>query len=398
MRFIHISDLHLGKRLGEFRLYEEQSAVLDWILQTAVSVSADGILLAGDIFDRSVPPVEAVALFDSFLVRLSETGIPLLAISGNHDSPERIAYGSGLFDRSGIHFSPVFDGNVRSVLLEKDGERAYIHLLPFLKPIHVTAVYGTAEPAETEETEEPEHRSAMSYTEAAAEVLSRMTLPPDGINILLCHQFLTGSHRSESEEVPLVGTLDAVDASLFRNFDYVALGHLHRAQAVTEKIRYAGAPLAYAFSETEEKGCLLVEFTARQPVCTFLPVPPGLVRRPVTLEGTYDTLISRDFRENCSHCQDYLKIILDEDTPVPDAMAKLSVVYPRVVQLAYRRKDAPDGQIQFYEDDDAGAGQLSPDAVFASFYARQNETELSPEDLDYIRALLEEEGGAVCGR
>ena len=154
MRFIHISDLHLGKRLGEFRLYEEQSAVLDWILQTAVSVSADGILLAGDIFDRSVPPVEAVALFDSFLVRLSETGIPLLAISGNHDSPERIAYGSGLFDRSGIHFSPVFDGNVRSVLLEKDEERAYIHLLPFLKPIHVTAAYGTAEPAETEETAE----------------------------------------------------------------------------------------------------------------------------------------------------------------------------------------------------------------------------------------------------
>lgn len=386
MKFIHISDLHLGRRLGEFRLQEEQSALLDWILRTAAQHTVDGILLSGDIYDRSVPPVEAVTLFDTFLTRLSEMGIPLFAISGNHDSPERIAYGSSLMDRAGVYVSPVFDGTVRFVPLEKNGERVYIHLLPFLKPVHVAAALQLTE----------ESIRGMTYTEAMAEVVSRMTLPEDGANILLCHQFITGSSRSESEEIPLVGTLDAVDAALFREFDYVALGHLHRAQAVTEKIRYCGTLMPFAFSETEPKGCLLVEFCGKAAACTFLPVPESLTRTLATVTGTYDTLISRDWRETFPHGEDYLKIILEEDIPVPDAMARLSVVYPRVVQLAYRRQGDTETEIT----EDAGestAGQLSPDAVFASFFARQNETELAPEDLEYIRELLAE-GGELCGR
>lgn len=403
MKFIHISDLHLGKRLGEFRLLEEQSAVLDWIVETAASLGADGILLAGDIYDRSVPPVEAVTLFDTFLTRLRSLGIPLFAISGNHDSPERIAYGSDILSESGIWFSPAFEGCVRCVPLEKDGERVYIHLLPFLRPVHVTAAYGitpdTVTDAAPELSPDSEDTAAfsgrMSYTEAMAEVLSRMTLPEDGANILLCHQFLTGSQRSESEEVPLVGTLDAVDAGLFGNFDYVALGHLHRAQAVQETIRYAGSPFPYAFSETEEKGCLLVETAGKEIRCRFLPVPASLTRTLATLSGTYDTLVSREYRESCPHTQDYLKILLEEDSPVPDAMAKLSVVYPRIVQLAYRRTDG--GAVQSGDAVEEGAEMLSPEAVFAAFFARQNETELSEEDRVYIRALLEE-GVESCGR
>ena len=368
MKFIHISDLHLGRRLGEFRLQEEQSALLDWVLRTATEHDADGIFLAGDIFDRSVPPVEAVTLFDTFLTRLAAMGIPLFAISGNHDSPERIAYGSSLMDGAGIYVSPCFDGSVRRIPLEKDGERVYIHLLPFLKPIHAAAAYGLPE----------EEVRNMTCSSAIAEVFSRMTLPRDGANILLCHQFITGSTRSASEEIPLVGTLDAADAGLFAGFDYVALGHLHRAQAVSE-----------------EKGCLLVEIRDHAASCTFLPVPAGLTRTLITLSGTYDTLISRDYRESCPYTEDYLKIQLEEDTPVPDAMAKLSVVYPRIVQLSYRRQEN-----NFMEEDDdfrgEAAKQLSPEAVFASFYVRQNETELSEEDREYIRSLLAE-GGESCG-
>ena len=384
MKFIHISDLHLGRRLGEFRLQEEQSALLDWVLRTAAENDADGILLAGDIYDRSVPPVEAVTLFDTFLTRLSAMGIPLFAISGNHDSPERTACGSSLMHGAGIHISPCFDGSVRMVPLEKNGQRVYIHLLPFLKPVHAASAYGLPE----------EELRTMRCSDAMAAVLSRMTLPADGANVLLCHQFITGSTRSESEEVPLVGTLDAVDAALFGGFDYVALGHLHSAQAVTETIRYSGTLMPYAFSETEPKGCLLVEIQDHTVHCTFLPVPAGLTRTLVTLSGPYDTLISRDYRKNCPHTEEYLKILLEEDTPVPDAMAKLSVVYPRIVQLSYRRQE---GYILAEEDDPAAAGteQLSPEAVFASFYARQNETELSEEDRAYIRSLLAE-GGEVC--
>jgi len=226
-------------------------------------------------------------------------------------------------------------------------------------------------------------------------VVSRMVLPSDGRNILLCHQFLVGAVRSESEEVPLVGTLDAVDASLFSGFDYVALGHLHRAQQVTDTIRYSGTLMPYAFSETEPKGCILVD-TDGGIHCTFLPVPEGLTRTLATLSGTYDTLISLSFRESCPHCEDYLKILLEEDTPVPDAMAKLSVVYPRVVQLSYRHSPAADPTAVY--DPLPDREQLSPEQVFASFYARQNETALPDADLDYIRTLLTEEGDALCGR
>lgn len=397
MKLLHISDLHLGRRLGEFRLYEEQAALLDWVLATAEEVQADGILLAGDIYDRSVPPVEAVTLFDDFLTRLKGMGIPLFAISGNHDSPERISYGSRLFRENGIHFSDLYDGTVRCVRLEKGEERAYIHLLPFLKPVHVRQALGmdAAEPEPDTDTENSAR--SMTCNEAMAEVLARMTLPEDGINILLCHQFLTGALRSESEEVPLVGTLDAVDAALFASFDYVALGHLHRAQRVgdTEHIRYSGTLMPFSFSEPEQKGAVLVE-TEGGIRCTFLPVPEGVTRTLATLSGTYDTLASLDYRENCPYREDYLRIVLEEDTPVPDAMAKLSMLYPRVVQLAYRRNA---GNVTAYTDDPMpDADTLSPEQVFASFYARQNETDLTEADLSYIRSLLAEEGENECGR
>jgi len=398
MKLLHISDLHLGRRLGEFRLYTEQAALLNWVLRTAAEQHADGILLAGDIYDRSVPPVEAVTLFDRFLTRLTEMGIPLFAISGNHDSPERISFGSRLFDGQGIHISQVYDGTVRCVRLDAGGERAYVHLLPFLKPVHVRAALGldTGDPESGEAEDLPDTADrTMTCTEAMAEVVSRMVLPSDGRNILLCHQFLVGAVRSESEEVPLVGTLDAVDASLFSGFDYVALGHLHRAQQVTDTIRYSGTLMPYAFSETEPKGCILVD-TDGGIHCTFLPVPEGLTRTLATLSGTYDTLISLSFRESCPHCEDYLKILLEEDTPVPDAMAKLSVVYPRVVQLSYRHSPAADPTAVY--DPLPDREQLSPEQVFASFYARQNETALPDADLDYIRTLLTEEGDALCGR
>ncbi len=388
MKLLHISDLHLGKRVGEYRLLDEQAVLLDWVLETARENHVQGILLAGDIYDRSVPPVEAVALFDSFLTRLSAEKIPLFAISGNHDSPERIAFGSELFEKSGIYFSPVYDGQIRTIPLENEDERVYIHLLPFLKPIHVRQALG--ERVDESEGEE----LPLSYNDAMAAVLSRGRLSRNGCNILVCHQFLTGATRSDSEEVPLVGTLDAIDATLFEHFDYVALGHLHRAQTVAgrEHIRYCGTLMPYAFSETDTKGCILLD-TEGGLHTTFLPVPAGLTHTLSTITGPYDTLIRLDYRDSCPYREDYLRILLEEDTPVPDAMAKLSVVYPRVVQLQYQGQ----GGVGVTESIDAPVEEtLSPDAVFAAFFEKQNGIPLPDEDKNTICALLREEGEDLC--
>ncbi len=385
LKFLHTSDWHLGKRLGEFRLTEEQQALTNWLLQTAIREQVSGILLSGDIYDRAVPPAEAVTMFDGFLTKLAEVGIPLFAISGNHDSAERISFGSSLMDARGIYFSPLFDGHIRTIPVEQDGQRAYVHLIPFLRPVHVTTAYGIEE--------------ALSYSEAMAEVLDRMDLPADGINIALCHQFFTGGERSESEEIPLVGTLDAVESALLDRFDYAALGHLHRAQRTGRSGQYAGTLMPYAFSETDAKGCWLLEIENGAVSTRFLPVPDGLTRTLATLTGTYDTLMDKAFRDGCPHTEDYLYLILDETTPVPDAMARLSTVYPRIVRLAY--KHLVDRQSPLASDEtEAGAEKLSPETVFADFFARQNDETLSAEDAAYIRTLLAgwEEGGALCDR
>ncbi len=385
LKFLHTSDWHLGKRLGEYRLTEEQQALTDWILQTAIHEGVDGILLAGDIYDRAIPPAEAVTLFDGFLTRLAQAKIPLFAISGNHDSAERISFGSSLMDARGIYFSPLFDGHIRSIPVEKDGQRAYVHLVPFLRPVHVAAAYGLDE--------------SLSYSEAMAEVLDRLDLPTDGMHIALCHQFFTGCEPSESEEIPLVGTLDAVESALLDRFDYAALGHLHRSQHTGKSGQYAGTLLPYAFSETDAKGCVLVEIENDTVSTRFLPVPEGLTRTLATLTGTYDTLMDKDFRDGCPHVEDYLYLILDESTPVPDAMARLSTVYPRIVRLAYKHLL---GRTTTAAEDatEAAAEKLSPETVFASFFARQNDEPLSAGDAAYIRGLLAdwEEGETLCDR
>ncbi len=385
LKFLHTSDWHLGKRLGEFRLTEEQQALTQWILDTALREGVDGILLSGDIYDRAIPPAEAVTLFDGFLTKLAQAQIPLFAISGNHDSAERISFGSSLMDARGIHFSPLFDGHIRSVSVEKDGERAYVHLVPFLRPVHVAATYGLEE--------------GLSYSEAMAEVLDRLALPTDGVHIAICHQFFTGCQRSESEEIPLVGTLDAVESALLDRFGYAALGHLHRAQRTGRSGQYAGTLMPYAFSETDTKGCVLVEIENGIVSTRFLPVPPGLTRTLATLTGTYDTLMDKSFRDACPHGEDYLYLILDEATPVPDAMARLSTVYPRIVRLAYKHLLGQAATADGDTTDDA-AEKLSPETVFASFFARQNDEPLSQEEAAYIRGLLAdwEEGENLCDR
>lgn len=262
MKLIHLSDLHIGKRVNEVSMIEEQASVLSQIIGIIDGEHPDAVLIAGDVYDKSVPSAEAVTLLDDFLCRLAERNLPVLIISGNHDSPERLAFGGRLMEGSGIHVSPVYSGNVESVTLSDEHGTVTFWLLPFVKPVHVKRCF----PDEAIE----------SYTGAIRAAIGHMGADFSGRNVLLTHQFVTGAATCESEEIS-VGGSDNVDASVFEGFDYVALGHIHGPQNIgSDHIRYCGTPLKYSFSEAGhrksvtvvelgEKGCLNVH---------TVPLPP----------------------------------------------------------------------------------------------------------------------------
>ena len=284
MRFAHLSDLHLGKRVCEFSMLEDQKYILEQILTLLDAHPVDGVLLAGDLYDKPVPPAEAVRLLDWFLTQLAARGLPVFAISGNHDSADRVAFGSALLETSRVYVSPVFSGAPQPICLADEHGPVDVYLLPFLKPASVRHVWPD-EPIE-------------SYNDAIACVLRHCTPDPVHRSLLVAHQFVAGAAACESEE-PSVGGLDCVDAALFDAFDYVALGHLHSPQKVgRDTLRYCGTPLKYSFSEAHqhksitfvdlgEKGC--VDISAA-------PLTPLHDLREV--RGSYLELTDRRTRED----------------------------------------------------------------------------------------------------
>ena len=248
MKLIHLSDLHLGKRVNEFSMVEDQKYILNEILKIIDQESPDGILLAGDLYDRPVPSAEAVQLFDSFLTRLAQRKIPVFAISGNHDSAERIAFGSHIMSDSGICMSPVYDGKTAKYCLKDSYGEVWIHLLPFIRPATVRHALEGEEDVEDIRT----------YQEAVLAAVKHMEIDRSQRNVLLAHQFVVGAMQCDSEEIS-VGGIDQIEAEVFRDFDYVALGHIHSPQNFKNgKMRYCGTPLKYSFSECGQKKSVTV--------------------------------------------------------------------------------------------------------------------------------------------
>ena len=250
MKLMHLSDLHLGKRVNEFSLLEDQQYILNEILQMADRERPDGVIIAGDVYDKAVPPAEAVSLLDRFLVELARRSLQVFVISGNHDSPERMAFGGRLMEGSGLHMAPVYRGQVDPIPLEDAYGPVNLYLLPFVKPAQVRRFFPDREIA--------------TYTQALEAAISAMDLDPRVRNVLVTHQFVTGAERCDSEELS-VGGSDNVDVSVFAPFDYVALGHIHGPQCVgRETVRYCGTPLKYSFSEARHrKSVTLVELAPR---------------------------------------------------------------------------------------------------------------------------------------
>ena len=371
MKFFHLSDLHLGKRLNEFSMTADQAYILDQILALAEEEQPDAVVIAGDVYDKAVPSAEAVSLFDEFLVRLARRNLSVFVISGNHDSPERIAFGSRLLDAAGIHLSPVYNGTVEPVTLRDEFGPVDFYLLPFVKPLHVRRFYPD-EPTDT-------------YTQALAAAVSHMALDKTRRNVLVTHQFVTGAARSDSEELS-VGGADNVDGAVFEEFDYVALGHIHSPQRCgSEKLRYCGTPLKYSFSEAKDQKSVTVVELKEKGSLTIRTLPLTPLHELTELKGSFQELTDPAFYENTTRQTDYVHLTLTDEEDIPDAVGKLRLIYQGLMKLDYdNTRTRSNQEITGAEI----ARTQSPLELFASFYELQNNQPMTAQQLVFLEELL----------
>lgn len=382
MRLIHLSDLHIGKRVNEFSMLEDQEYILKEILGIIDDEQPDGVIIAGDVYDKSVPSEEAVKLLDSFLTSLAKRKLQVYIISGNHDSAAKLAFASSLIDLSGIHISPVYDsaqiammgnGLVRPYKLEDGkGQMVNIYMLPFVKPAMVRSVF----PDEVD--------GINDYTDACRVAVEHMDVDEKVTNILVAHQFVTGAVRSESEEN--VGGLDNVDVSVFDSFDYVALGHIHGPQKVgRETVRYCGTPLKYSLSEANHtKSVTVVDIPENKKIeIRTVPLVPMHELREV--KGTFDELMDRRNYEGTA-VDDYLYVVLTDEDDVPDALGKLRTVYPNVMKLGY---DNTRTRVTQTIDDGAVLEGKNPIDLFGELYEKQNNQEMSDEQRSFVQDIID---------
>ena len=371
MKLMHISDLHLGKIVNGFSMLEDQKYILEQILSMAEAERPDGVLVAGDVYDKRVPAAEAVGVLDGFLTRLADI-CPVFVISGNHDSAERLAFGGRLMTAAGVYVSPVYEGTVRTVQLRDAFGPVHIHLLPFLKPVQVRRFFPEAE--------------ITNYNEAVGAALSGLDLADGERHVLVTHQLVTGAQSCESEELSIGGS-ENVDAEVFEGFDYVALGHLHGPQrAGGDHIRYCGTPLKYSFSEANhrksvtlvtlgEKGDTKIETRELHPL-----------RDLREIRGTYQELMARSFYQDTDLPESYLHITLTDEEDVPEALHRMRLVYPLIMKLDYDNTRTRSHQNPLDQRVDA---RQTPLELFRQLYETQNNQPMSRQQDAFLAKLIE---------
>jgi len=371
MKLFHLSDLHLGKRVNDFSMIEDQKFILNQILAIADEEKPDAVLIAGDVYDKSVPSAEAVELLDDFLCHLAGRELTVFLISGNHDSPERLAFGGRLLDASGIHLSPVYHGVVNPIKVTDEHGEVNIYMLPFVKPVHVRRFY-------------PEEHID-SYSDALSVAVKKMEVDSTERNILLTHQFVVGAKRCESEELSVGGT-DQVDASVFEVFDYVALGHIHGPQnIVANKIRYCGTPLKYSFSEAgHHKSVTVVEMRKKgDVVIRTRELSPRYDM--VEARGEFADLITYPNGKILNHLS-YLHITLTDEEDVPEAIGRLRAVYPNLMKLSYDNTRTRENKIIGAAED---VKNKSPLQLFEELYVLQNNQPMSDVQRAFLQDLID---------
>lgn len=372
MKLMHLSDLHIGKRVNEFSMLEDQKYILSQILKLADEEQVDGVIIAGDIYDKPVPPAEAVQVFDDFLTQLAARKLYVLAVSGNHDSAERTAFGARLMNSRNVYLSPVYDGCIEPVFMKDEYGEAAVYLLPFLKPAAVRHVF--------------ENEEIRTYQDAVRTALEHMDVDPARRNLLVAHQFVTGAARCESEEV-FVGGLDQVDGALFDAFDYVALGHIHSPQHVgRETVRYCGTPLKYSFSEADqEKSVTIVELKEKGEIkIRRLPLHP--LRDMRRLRGTYLEVTALSFYQD-TNTEDYVQITLTDEEDIPDGLQKLRIIYPNLMRLEYDNRRTRENRLV---EGACETEQKSEQELFEEFYELQNNQPMSGQQQAFVRQLIQD--------
>lgn len=383
MKLLHIADLHIGKRVNEFSMLEDQKYILQEILRIVDEIKPLGILMAGDIYDKSLPSGEAVEVLDEFLTELVSRKVQLFIVSGNHDSAERLNYGSRIMEKNGVHIAGTFDGKLKQIVIIDDLGPVNIYLLPFVKPAMVNPHYLD--------------QDIQTYEDALNIVIDASKIDEKERNILVAHQFITHGgkepERSDSETLA-IGGLDNIDASVFEPFDYVALGHLHGPQSIGRKmVRYAGSPLKYSFSETRQNKSVTILELGQKGTLDVRTVSLTALHDMRTIKGPLEELV-RAGASLPEISQDYIRAILTDEDEVYDAIGQLRQVYPNMMRIDFENSRSR----QNFNSKTAASGDVarkSPLELFGEFYTKQNNIEMTEEQRQVIQEVLEQVGGVA---
>lgn len=373
---MHLADLHLGKRVNGFSMMEDQEYILNRILEIMEEEQPDGLLIAGDVYDKTIPPAEAVRLMDDFLTAVAAKHVPVFLISGNHDSAERVAFGHQLMQGSGIWISPVYDGTIRHHTLEDRWGEVNIYPIPFLRPSVVRSFFPDVE--------------IEDYTDALRTIIEDLQVDTSRRNVVLAHQFVTAAgalpETCDSEQLS-VGGLDRVDGSVFSPFDYTALGHLHGPQRVgSETIRYAGSPLKYSFSELHQKKSVTVAELRAKGETEIRQIPLQPRREMIELRGTFEEILE-EARKKGEPQTDYYHMILTDETDVVDALSRLREYYPNIMLLDYdNRRTRSQKEVEQLDR----VEERTPGELFAALYEQQNGQEMDSDRKEYLNGLIRE--------
>jgi len=369
MKLIHLSDLHLGKRVHDMPMLDDQKYILAEIINIIDSEEPTGVIIAGDVYDKTVPSAEAVELFDDFLVKLHRRGLYVFVISGNHDSPERIAFGGRIMREGKVYLSPVYTGDAQEVVLSDEYGEVGIYMLPFVKPAQVKRLLND--------------ESIQSFSDAVEACIGRMQIDKSRRNVLVTHQFVTGAERSDSEDIS-VGGADNVSAEIFAPFDYVALGHIHGPQNIDGRIRYCGTPLKYSFSEAAHfKSVTVLELKEKGDI-SLRCVPLKPKHDMVEIRGKYADITLKKFYENTTYTTDYMHITLTDEMDIPDALGKLRTVYKNLLKLDYDNT-----RTRSASEISTAAVDVPPIKLFADFYRQQNNVPMTDKQSDFVSSLLD---------
>lgn len=373
---MHLADLHLGKRVNGFSMMEDQEYILNRILEIMEEEQPDGLLIAGDVYDKTIPPAEAVRRMDDFLTAVAAKHVPVFLISGNHDSAERVAFGHQLMQGSGIWISPVYDGTIRHHTLGDRWGEVNIYLIPFLRPSVVRSFFPDVE--------------IEDYTDALRTIIEDLQVDTSRRNVVLAHQFVTAAgalpETCDSEQLS-VGGLDRVDGSVFSPFDYTALGHLHGPQRVgSETIRYAGSPLKYSFSELHQKKSVTVAELRAKGETEIRQIPLQPRREMIELRGTFEEILA-EARQKGEPQTDYYHMILTDETDVVDALSRLREYYPNIMLLDYdNRRTRSQKEVEQLDR----VEERTPGELFAALYEQQNGQEMDSDRKEYLDGLIRE--------